>query len=87
MMIDMTYYRWEHIPEELDVQDHKYSLLGITYGNGGHFNSSVRIQGQWYLYDGLREYHRKGTGLTKQSKAAPKPGYTKNNIVYIKNTI
>ena len=45
-----------------------YSLFAITYGNGGHFNCSIKIQGLWYLYDGLREYHYVESGLKKTTE-------------------
>ena len=41
----------------------KYLLYAVTYGNGHHFISCLRIRGNWYHYDGLSEYHEPGKGL------------------------
>ena len=85
--IELCNCRWNVLPNELDIQGHKYSLTAVTYGNGGHFNSSIFFQGKWYAYDGLQEYHRKGTGLIKQQRPIPRPGYIRNTALYIKNSI
>ena len=65
----------------------RYSLLAITYGNGGHFNCNMKIQGSWYLYDGLREYHSAGTGLQKLCSPKPRQGYRQNYVLYYRNKI
>jgi hypothetical protein len=60
-----------------------YSLFAITYGNGGHFNCSIKIQGLWYMYDGLREYNCAGSGLKKQQRQQPMPGYRQSHALYV----
>ena len=71
---------------EIEVASEKYSLFMITYGNGGHFCSSVKISGQWWLYDGLKEYNRRGSGLQKQIRPIPPQGYRRNYALYFKNS-
>jgi hypothetical protein len=62
-----------------------YSLAAITYGNGGHFNADIIIQGTWHHYDGLREYHDKGTGLTKKKVPMPRNGYQRSSALFVKD--
>ena len=69
---------------KLTLNGVEYKLGLVTYGNGHHFNSCVRIQQKWYHYDGLREYHNPGSGLVRQIQPKPKAQYHQNNCVYVK---
>ena len=65
----------------------RYTLMCITYGNGGHFCSSLNVNKKWYLYDGLKHYNIPGSGLTYQTKPAPLERYFRNYCVFVKNEI
>ena len=75
------------LTDKLQIMGHSYTVQCIAYGSGGHFVSNFRIGGTWYLYDGLKEYHRKQTGLTKQAKPVPRTGYIRNNVIFVRDTI
>ena len=64
-----------------------YSLFAITYGNGGHFNCSIKIQELWYMYDGLGEYNCAGSWLKKQQRQQPMPGYRQSHALYVLHEI
>ncbi len=67
---------------QINVQNKLYTLQMVPYGNGGHFCASIKILGQWWLYDGLKEYHRSGSGLIRQPRPISPDGYTRNYAVY-----
>ncbi len=71
--------------EKMVICSVPYTLQYITYGNGGHFCSCLKIKNKWYLYDGLKEYHRSSSGLQmiKQPKAPER--YHQNYCVYAKD--
>ena len=47
----------------------RYKLFAVTYESGGHFISAIRMsppimkQNGWFLYDGLMEKRKQGTGV------------------------
>ena len=72
--VDVSNNPWS-IPLSLNIKLSKYQLRMITYGNGGHFCSSILINNRWYTYDGLKEYHSPGSGLKRIIKPTAQPGY------------
>ncbi|CAG2213077.1 unnamed protein product [Mytilus edulis] len=85
--LDVGFCRWTQMPDQIALANTRYTIQALTYGNGGHFTSSIRIQNTWYLYDGLQEYHTTGNGITKQPKPIPPPTYTKSHAVYVKDAM
>ena len=63
--IDVSNCPWS-APNTLHMNG-KYGLAGVTYGSNDHFVSNIRCipSNKWVFYDGLREYHSKGSGLKK----------------------
>jgi hypothetical protein len=43
----------------------------------------MKIQGLWYMYDGLREYNCAGSGLKKQQRQQPMTGYRQSHALYV----
>ncbi len=83
------------LPDDILLKDvsisNSYKLVGVTYGNGNHFKSAMRLPGQitanpgWYEYDGLWENRQKGTGLHYSSKTPETPrGYTMSYALYFR---
>jgi hypothetical protein len=73
-----------NVPDVIQLERSKYKLLAITYGNGGHFTASIKIDNAWYHYDGLREMHQRGTGLKRQQKPkAVGNRYLQNYCIFV----
>ena len=83
--IDVSNCPW-HIPNQLNVKKQKYTLAGITYGNGGHFVANVHIHSQkrWVFYDGLKEHVRKGSGLKRIAKPTTPHRYNQSYSIFVK---
>ena len=75
------------IPLTLNLGSQKYNLLGITYGNGGHFTANIRVTSRkkWFFYDGLKEYGKRGTGLKQISKLVPPTRYHQSHCIFVKS--
>ena len=69
----------------------KYELLAVTYGSGGHFIAAIKMYKPivkydgWYLYDGIVEKRKQGTGL-QLTVGVPTPpkAYRMSYAIYLK---
>ena len=69
-----------------------YKLFAVTYGSGAHFISAIKMSPQimkqdgWFLYDGLMEKRKQGTGV-QILPDDPKPPHTYrlSYVVYLKD--
>ena len=81
--LDISNMPWT-TPSTIKIMESDYQLRMITYGNGGHFCSSILINNRWYTYDGLKEYHSPGTGLKRISKPIAPAGYQQDYALLAK---
>ena len=48
------------LPNTVDINNTRYALYCMKYGNGTHFTGSVNIPDMcWHFYNGLDGYHNK----------------------------
>ena len=60
-----------------------FKLYGATLWNGGHYTCIFYFKNNWFMYDGLREYTRKGSGILSSSAMFHEPlGFTLSYLVY-----
>ena len=50
-------------PLSVSVFGKSFKLYGLTLWNGGHYICIFYFQNNWYMYDGLQESTRKGSGI------------------------
>ena len=50
-------------PQSIFLFGKCFTLYGATLWNGGHYICTFYYNIIWYMYDGLSEYRRKGSGL------------------------
>jgi hypothetical protein len=81
--IEVAASPWPTLTPKLKICNTGFSLQMVTYASGGHFCASIKIKGEWWLYDGLKEYHRPGSGLQRQPCPIPPQGYSRNTCVYV----
>ena len=77
--------------DKLKMAEASYELVAVTYGNGQHFISSLKIgqvvskNCEWYWYDGLIEYHKRGTGIQPLLMKNKTPtGYQMSYTIYLR---
>lgn len=51
------------LPLSISLFGRNLNLCGATLWNGGHYICIFYFSNGWYMYDGLREYTRKGSGI------------------------
>ena len=49
------------------------------------FNADMITQGEWHHYDGLMEYHDKGSGLVKEKYPMHCQTYWQSKALYVKD--
>ncbi len=45
-----------------------YKLFALTLFHADHYTAALKIEDQWYSYDGLKERDQTGSGLTPISE-------------------
>ena len=72
-----------HLPVSIFLYGRTLTLFGTTLWNGGHYISIFCYKNDWYLYDGLKEYTRKGSGILFSPTMFSEPlGYRLSYVVY-----
>ena len=72
------------LPLEIEVQNTKYLLYCITFGNEGHFTGCVNVPNKgWHFCNGLDIYHNRGPGLKKVMLPNPPPNYRRNCCMFV----
>ena len=72
-----------HIPQSIFQYGNILKLFGATLWNGGHYICMFCFRNGWYLYDGLKEYRREGSGISFSPTIFNDPlGYTLSYLVY-----
>jgi hypothetical protein len=74
---------WKTCSPTIMVAGQTYNLQIVTYGSGGHFCSSIKMNNQWWLYDGLKEYNRVRSGLKRQPRPIAPPRYRRIFCLYV----
>ena len=50
-------------PLSISLFGKRFELYGATLWNGGHYICIFYFKNNWYMYDGLKEYSKKGSGI------------------------
>ena len=85
----------QDLPLHLNFSVHgtikRYELLAVTFGGGTHFISAIKMsspilnQSGWYLYDGIMEKRKPGTGLQLLPAVPNTPhSYRISYVVYLR---
>lgn len=72
------------IQENMEIENKRYTLMGVTYGNGGHFCSNLKMNNKWYFYDGLKIYHQERS-FTQVAKIQCPQRYHQSYVLYVKD--
>ena len=57
------YLKLSNTPPSVSVFGRSFKLYGVTLWNGGHYICIFYFKNNWYMYDGLQESTRKGSGV------------------------
>lgn len=72
------------LPNTVDINNTRYALYCMTYGNGTHFTGSVNIPDMgWHFYNGLDVYHNSRPGIKKVVTQNSPLHYRRNCCLYI----
>ena len=70
-------------PQSIFLFGKCFTLYGATLWNGGHYICTLYYNNMWYMYDGLSEYTRKGSGLWSCSCMFHEPlGFSLSFLIY-----
>lgn len=70
-------------PQSIFLFGKCFTLYGATLWNGGHYICTFYYNNMWYMYDGLSEYRRKGSGLWSSSCMFHEPlGFSLSFLIY-----
>lgn len=72
-----------HTPQSIFLYGNRFKLVGATLWNGAHYICMFHFKNGWYLYDGLREHTRVGSGISFSPTIFNEPPrYTLSYLVY-----
>ena len=75
--------KFSNTPQSIFFVWEMFTLYGATLWNGGHYICTFYYNNMWYLYDGLSEYRRKGSGLWSSSCMFHEPlGFSLSFLIY-----
>ena len=70
-------------PQSIFLFGKCFTLYRATLWNGGHYICTFYYNNMWYMYDGLSEYRRKGSGLWSSSRMFHEPlGFSLSFLIY-----
>ena len=70
-------------PLSVSVFGKSFKLYGLTLWNGGHYICIFYFENNWYMYDGLQESTRKGSGIQVSPAMFHEPlGFSVSFLVY-----
>jgi len=69
------------LPTNIVLNGKKLSLHSATLCNGSHFICILNHFNAWLVYDGLKEYHNKNSGLSVFTRQPQ--GYILNHVMYV----
>ena len=70
-------------PALILVSGQELTLCGATLWNGCHYISVFQFNNIWFMYDGLKEYNRQGSGISYCHTKFEQPlGYSLSYLVY-----
>ena len=70
-------------PLSVSVFGKNFKLYGLTLWNGSHYICIFYFENNWYMYDGLQESTRKGSGIQVSPAMFHEPlGFSVNFLVY-----
>ena len=73
----------DQVPAVISISGKDFSLFGATLWNGSHYISMFQFDGVWLMYDGIKEYNRKGSGIVYSHTKFKEPqGYSLSYLVY-----
>ena len=73
----------DQVPAVISISGKDFSLFGATLWNGSHYISMFKFDGVWLMYDGIKEYNRKGSGIVYSHTKFKEPqGYSLSYLVY-----
>ena len=73
----------DQVPAVISISGKDFSLFGATLWNGSHCISMFQFDGVWLMYDGIKEYNRKGSGIVYSHTKFKEPqGYSLSYLVY-----
>ena len=71
------------VPLSISIFGQNYPLFGATLWNGGHYICTFRFSNGWFMYDGLMEHARKGSGVSFSPVVFQEPpGYSIGYLVF-----
>jgi hypothetical protein len=71
------------VTQSISLNGTTYTLYGATLWNGGHYIAIFYFNNGWNLYDGMKEYLKKDSGLSFSRTMFDEPhGYTLSNLIY-----
>lgn len=77
------YLKLSNTPMSIYLFGRSFKLYGATLWNGGHYICVFYLKNNWHMYDGLKEYTRKGSGFCSSPAMFCEPlGFTLSFVVY-----
>lgn len=77
------YLKLSNTPMSIYLFGRSFKLYGATLWNGGHYICVFYFKNNWHMYDGLKEYTRKGSGFCSSPAMFFEPlGFTLSFAVY-----
>ena len=71
------------IPSSIKLMDREYKFHSATLWNGTHYICTFYFNEKWYLYDGLKEYNLRNSGLQISDTRFNEPqGYSLSYLIY-----
>lgn len=72
------------IPQQITLNGKNFYFHSATLWNGNHYICMFKLGNWWYLYDGMKEYTRRNSGLLSSHSRFPEPyGYSISYVVFI----
>ena len=77
------YLELSNTPMSIYLFGRSFRLYGATLWNGGHYICVFYFKNNWHMYDGLKEYKKKGSGFCSSPAMFCEPlGLTLSFVVY-----
>ena len=71
------------VPSSLQLFGEDYKFHSATLWNGTHYICTFSLNRQWYLYDGIKEYNLRNSGLQVSDIRFDEPlGYSLSYLLY-----
>lgn len=78
-----SFLKLSDTPLSISLFGRRFKLYGATLWNGGHYICIFYFKNNWYMYDGLRESTRKGSGIWFSPAMFHEPmGFSLSFLVY-----